>query len=101
VGLARAVARAFLGRHIAQVHARLAPKARDKITTQQLERAWTKKIQHVGPTGEITIVHHDIATSGAVVADIALGLTTGPQHLRMVILPSGELGGPAFLPFPG
>jgi CubicO group peptidase (beta-lactamase class C family) len=94
---ARAVTRAFLDGHIARVHARLAPKVRDKITARQLERAWTTRIQPAGPAGEITIVHHDIAASGAVVADIAIPFATDPQRLRMVILPSGEVGGLAFL----
>ncbi|MEA5363011.1 serine hydrolase domain-containing protein [Amycolatopsis sp., V23-08] len=97
---AHAVARAFLdGQHL-QVHARLAPQARAKITPEQLERVWTSKIRPAGPAGEILIAHHEIAASGAVVADVTLPFATSPQRLRMVILPSGELGGLALLPSP-
>ena len=74
------------------------PESRDKITTQQLERAWTTKIRPAGPAADTTIVHHEIAASGAVVADIAIVFATEPQRLRMVVLPTGELGGLAFLP---
>ncbi|MET7991905.1 serine hydrolase domain-containing protein [Amycolatopsis sp. NPDC005232] len=95
---ARAVIRAFVHGHITQVHTRLAPPARAKITTQQLERAWTNKIRHAGPAEEITIVRHEIAASGAVVADLSIPFAAGPQRMRTVILPSGELGGLAFLP---
>jgi CubicO group peptidase (beta-lactamase class C family) len=97
---ARAAARAFLDGHIPQVHARLAPQARAKITPEQLERAWTNKIRPAGPAGDITIVHHEIAASGAVVADLTIPFATKPQRMRMVILPSGELGGLALLPVP-
>ena len=97
---ARAVTAAFVHGDIAQVHARLAAPARDKITTQQLLHAWTNKIQHAGPADEITIFRHEIAASGAVVADLFIPFAAGPQRLRMVILPTGELGGLTFLPVP-
>jgi CubicO group peptidase (beta-lactamase class C family) len=97
---AHAVTRAFLDGHIAQVHARLAPQVHTKITTEQLKRAWTNRIQPAGPAGEIAIVHHEIAATGAVVADITIPFAADRQHLRMVILPSGQLGGLAFLPVP-
>jgi hypothetical protein len=63
-GRAHAITRTFLDGHIAQVHARPAARARDKITDQQLERAWTNRIQPAGPAGKITIAHHEIAASG-------------------------------------
>jgi CubicO group peptidase (beta-lactamase class C family) len=92
------VARALIGGHIAQVHALLAPRARDNLTIQRLERAWTSRIQPLGPAGEITIVRHEIAATGAVVADLAIGFAASSQRLRVVILPSGEVGGLGLLP---
>jgi hypothetical protein len=38
-------------------------------------------------------MHHEIAASGAVVADIAIVTPDDSTRLRMVILPTGELGG--------
>lgn len=95
---ARTITRAFIDGQIARVHARLASKVRDKITKQQLERAWANRIQPAGPAAEIAIAHHEIAASGAVAADIVITFATDPQRLRMVVLPTGELGGLAFLP---
>lgn len=97
---ARAVTRAFVDGHIEQVHARLAPQVQGKITTEQLERAWTNRIQPAGPAGEITIDRQETAASAAVVVDITIAFAADLQRLRMVILPSGELGGLAFLPVP-
>lgn len=85
--------RALLAGRIAQVHARLAPQRRAKVSVQQLERAWKKVMPHADPQADVAIVHHELAASGAVIADIAI---TAPDHspgLRVVILPTGELGG--------
>ena len=98
---ARALTRAFLAGDIARVHARLADPVRGRITAEQLERAWTKRIKPAGPAGEISIVHHETAATGAVVVDIAIPFAADRQRLRLVVLPSGQLGGLAFVPVPG
>ena len=71
--------RALLAGRIAQVHARLAPQRREKVTVQQLERAWHRTMPHAAPQADIAIVHHEIAASGAVVAHIAV---TTPDDSR-------------------
>jgi hypothetical protein len=53
---------------------------------------------HASPQAGITIVHHEIAASGAVVAHIAISAPDDSRRLRIVILPTGELGG--FTPEP-
>ncbi|HEV3358161.1 MAG TPA: serine hydrolase domain-containing protein [Pseudonocardiaceae bacterium] len=98
---ARDVTRAFLAGDIARVHARLAAPVRGKITADQLERAWTQRIRPAGPAGEIAIVHHEIAATGAVVVDVAIPFAADRQRLRLVVLPSGQLGGLAFVPVRG
>jgi CubicO group peptidase (beta-lactamase class C family) len=90
--------RALLAGRIAQVHARLAPQRREKVSVQQLERAWNKTMPHAAPQADVAIVHHEVAASGAVVADIAITTPDESHKLRMVILPTGELGG--FTPAP-
>jgi CubicO group peptidase (beta-lactamase class C family) len=85
--------RALLAGRIAQVHARLAPQRREKVTVQQLERAWHKTMPRAAPQADIAIVHHEIAASGAVVAHIAVTTPDDSRGLRIVILPRGELGG--------
>jgi CubicO group peptidase (beta-lactamase class C family) len=90
--------RALLAGRIAQVHARLAAQRREKVTVEQLERAWNKAMPHAAPQADIAVVHHEVAASGAVVADIAITTPDDSRGLRMVILPTGELGG--FTPAP-
>ena len=90
--------RALLAGDIAGVHARLAPQRRAKVTVQQLESAWRKAMPHAAPQADVTVVRHEIAASGAVVAHIAVSTPAESRGLRMVILPSGELGG--FTPAP-
>jgi serine-type D-Ala-D-Ala carboxypeptidase/endopeptidase len=94
----REVARLLLDGHVAQVHARLIPAGREKITVSQLEKAWTSRTRQAGPAGEIAVVRHEVAASGAVVADVAITFATGTQRLRILVLPTGELGGFTFLP---
>jgi len=84
---------ALLAGNIAQVHARLAPERRAKVSVQQLEAAWNKAMPHHAPQADIAIVHHEIAASGAVVAHIAITTPDDSRRLRLVILPTGELGG--------
>lgn len=85
--------RALLAGRIAQVHARLAPQRRGKVSVQQLERAWKQVMPHAAPRADVAIVHHEIAASGAVVADIAITTLDHSSRLRVLILPTGELGG--------
>jgi hypothetical protein len=92
------VARALLDGKVAQVHERLAPQVREKVTAQQFERAWANRTQGAGPADQITIGRHEIAASGAVMAELVLAFAAGPQRLRVLILPTGELGGFTFLP---
>lgn len=90
--------RALLAGNIAEVHARLAPGRREKVSVQQLETAWNKAMPHPAPQADVAIVHHEIAASGAVVAHMAVTTPDDSRRLRMVILPTGELGG--FTPAP-
>jgi serine-type D-Ala-D-Ala carboxypeptidase/endopeptidase len=85
--------RALLTGRFAEVHARLAPQRREKVTAQQLERAWHKAMPDAAPQADIAIMHHEIAASGAVVAQIAITTADDSRRLRIVILPTGELGG--------
>lgn len=95
---AQNVVRALLNGQVAQVHARLTPQRRDKLTVPQLERALAARTQNTGPAKDITIDHHEIATSGAVVADVRATLAEETLYVRVAILPTGELGGLMFLP---
>jgi len=92
------VVRALLNGQVGQVYERLAPQVREKVAVQQLERAWSRRIEGAGSAEEIVIVHHEIAAGGAVMAELSLAFATGPQRLRLLVLPSGELGGFTFLP---
>ena len=49
--------RALLAGRIAQVHARLALQRREKVSVQQLERAWNKTMPHAAPQADIAIMH--------------------------------------------
>jgi serine-type D-Ala-D-Ala carboxypeptidase/endopeptidase len=91
------VARALLDGKAAQVHARLTPEMRRRVTAEQLERAWTGKTEDAGAAGRISVAHHEIAANGAVVADISIEFDKGLRCLRVVVLPSGEFGGLAFV----
>ena len=90
--------RALLAGDIARVHARLAPARREKVSAQQLERAWNRAVPRPDPRADVAIVHHEIAASGAVVALVAVATADDCRTLRLVILPTGELGG--FTPAP-
>jgi serine-type D-Ala-D-Ala carboxypeptidase/endopeptidase len=90
--------RALLAGEIAKVHGRLAAQRREKVSVQQLQSAWNKAMPHPAPQAGIAIVHHEIAASGAVVAHIAITTPDDSRRLRVVILPTGELGG--FTPAP-
>lgn len=90
--------RALLAGEIAEVHARLALQRREKVSVKQLESAWRKAMPRVAPQADVTIVHHEIAASGAVVAHVAITSPDDSRRLRIVILPTGELGG--FTPAP-
>jgi CubicO group peptidase (beta-lactamase class C family) len=90
--------RALLAGDIARVHARLAPQRREKVNVRQLEAAWQRIMPNAAPQADITVVHHEIAASGAVVALIAITTPGDSRRLRLVILPTGELAG--FTPAP-
>ena len=85
--------RALLAGDIARVHARLAPQRRAMVSVQQLENAWRKAMPSAAPHADVTVVQHEIAASGAVVAHLAVSTPEGSRGLRLVILPTGELGG--------
>jgi CubicO group peptidase (beta-lactamase class C family) len=101
---AREVVLAMQAGHVAQVHARLVPQRRERVTVQQLGRAWAKIVPHAvqqlraPQQPDIAIVRHEIAASGAVIADIAVTTADGSPRLRMVIMPNGDLAG--FTPVP-
>jgi hypothetical protein len=80
------------------VHARLALQRREKVSVQQLASAWNKAVPHADPRADIAVVHHEIAASGAVVAHVSVTTPDDSRRLRLVILPTGELGG--FTPEP-
>ena len=85
--------RALLAGDIARVHARLAPQRRAKVSVQQFESAWRKAMPSAAPDANVTVVQHEIAASGAIVAHLAVRTSAGSRGLRLVILPTGELGG--------
>jgi len=107
---AREVVLAMLAGRVAQVHDRLVPQRRQRVTVEQLENAWQKIVPHVfqqpyafqQPPAiqqpDVAIFRHEIAASGAVIADIAITTADGSPRLRMVIMPNGELAG--FTPAP-
>jgi D-alanyl-D-alanine-carboxypeptidase/D-alanyl-D-alanine-endopeptidase len=85
--------RALLAGDIARVHTRLAPQRREKVSVQQLENAWRKAMPGAIPQADVTVVQHEVAASGAVVAHLAVSTPEGSRGLRLVILPNGDLGG--------
>ena len=42
---------------------------------------------------DVAIVHHEVAASGAVVAHVEVTTPDDSRRLRIVVLPTGELGG--------
>ncbi len=94
------VALLFEGR-FAHVHARMAAPVRAKVSAAQLETGWTRRTDDGGAAGSVTVARHEIAASGAVVADLACDFAAGRRLLRVLILPTGELGGLTFLPLVG
>jgi CubicO group peptidase (beta-lactamase class C family) len=99
--VAHDTARALLDGQVGAVHARLAAMMRDKITVDQLAAAWRSKARDAGPAQGIDVVRHEIAASGAVTADVEIAFAASPRRLRVMVLPSGELGGFTLLPPPG
>ena len=90
--------RALLEGEIGRVHARLASAVRAKVTAEQLEANWTRKVEGAGEARDVAIAHHAVAASGAVMVDLDIAFASGVQRLRMVVLPTGELGGFTFPP---
>ncbi len=84
---------ALLDGRITQVHSRLVPQRRDQVTVKQLERVWGRLKPPDDHQATVAIVDHEIAASGAVVADVAIVTPDSSTRLRMVVLPSGQLGG--------
>ena len=95
---ATAAVRALLAGRFAEVHARLAAQRRAKVSVPQLERAWNSTMPHAAPQADVAIVHHEVAASGAVVAHVKVTTPDDSRRLRIVVLPTGELGG--FTPEP-
>ena len=89
--------RALLAGRAADVHARLHPRRRQTVTVGQIEQAIAGALADADPQAA-AIVHHDVAASGAVVADVAVAGPDGPRVLRIAVLPTGELGGLTILP---
>jgi len=89
--------RALLAGRAADVHARLHPRRRQTVTVGQIEQAMAGALAGADPRAA-AIVHHDVAASGAVVADVAVAGPDGPRVLRIAVLPTGELGGLTILP---
>lgn len=90
--------RALLDGDVGRVHGCLASPVRARVSAAQLEANWNRRTQDAGEAGDVTIVRHEIAASGAVMTDLDIAFTRGAQRLRMVVLPTGELGGFMFLP---
>ena len=96
---ATAAVRALLDGRFAEVHARLAAQRRAKVGVPQLERAWCAVMPQAVARADVAIVHHEVAASGAVVAHVEVTTPDDSRRLRIVVLPTGELGG--FTPEPG
>jgi serine-type D-Ala-D-Ala carboxypeptidase/endopeptidase len=92
------VAQALLDGRTAEVHARLIPMMREKITVQKIDQAWARAIQDGGATDRIEVVRHSVASNGAVLAVVEIGFAAGPRQLRVGILRTGELGGFSLVP---
>lgn len=92
------VIRALINGQAAQVHERMAPAMQRRLDPQQVEDAWSNKTRDCGAAGRISLARHEIAASGAVVADVSIEFAAGVRTVRTVILPTGELGGLTFLP---
>jgi serine-type D-Ala-D-Ala carboxypeptidase/endopeptidase len=90
-----AVARDLAGGHPDRVHARLVADRRATVTADRLAAAFARRAGD-GVAGAITVGHHDLSATGAVVADVTVDYPAGPVRLRVAVLPTGELGGLAF-----
>lgn len=90
--------RALLAGRAAGVQARLYPRRRQTVTVGQIEQAVAGALAGADPRAAAAIVHHDVAASGAVVADVAVAVPGGQRRLRIAVLPTGELGGLTILP---
>ncbi len=75
------------------MHARLAAQRRAKVGVPQLERAWCAVMPQAVARADVAIVHHEVAASGAVVAHVEVTTPDDSRRLRIVVLPTGELGG--------
>ena len=69
-----------------------------RIEVKQLEASGIRKVEGAGEARDVAIARHAVAVSGAVTVDLDIAFASGVQRLRMVVLPTGELGGFTFLP---
>ena len=84
---------ALLAGRFDQVHTRLAGPRRAQVSVEQLERAWARAAPPAAARADVAVVHHEVAASGAVVAQVVVTTPGDSRRLRVVILPTGELGG--------
>ena len=81
------------------MHARLVAERRAAVTARQIEQAAAaRQFGDAGARADVAITHHEVAASGAVVAQVSIAIPAGSRSLRIVVLPTGELGGLGFLP---
>jgi CubicO group peptidase (beta-lactamase class C family) len=94
---------ALLAEDFEHVHERFAPARREKTSPAMLEAAWRRATAEAGAvgTGAVTMLHGDVAATGAVVADVEVGFSVQPQRVRVGVLPDGMIGGLSLLPVRG
>jgi serine-type D-Ala-D-Ala carboxypeptidase/endopeptidase len=96
---ARAVVRALLDGHTADVYARAAARFRGAIPFENFDRAWAGRMARTaGPAGQVSVACH--RQNGLVAADVTIAFAQGPLALRIGFQGSGELAGLRFLPQP-
>jgi CubicO group peptidase (beta-lactamase class C family) len=83
----------------AELHASLAAKRRAQTALPQFAAALAKRVREAGGAAEsVEFTRQEMTAVGAVLVHYTLQFPAGRHEARILVLPSGELGGVALLP---
>jgi CubicO group peptidase (beta-lactamase class C family) len=88
---AREVVGLLLDGRTGEVHARGTAQFQDRISAEQVDRAWRARTRDLGPAGEVTVSCR--GQGSLVVADARIMFANGAVAIRIGFAPSGQIAG--------
>jgi CubicO group peptidase (beta-lactamase class C family) len=96
---AREIVRLLVDGRTAEVHARATATFQERISAEQVDKAWRGRTRDLGPVAEVTVSCQGLG--GLVVADGRIVFADGAVAVRIGFDPSGQIAGLRLVPAQG